>query len=247
MKTPRLYTLAALAMVVLASSCAQSKELTRSSALTLIKESKEFKEPATITLKSNDNVRVKAKSEDDAQSDAQAKAIELFFQDHPSMAVLQHLGWIEVKVTLVKKPEKAETPILGAHPIVRIEPWIFSIQTSLTDKGKKEGGVSGKPQEVILYKKEVLEVTGITKSQNERAQAEFTWRALPSTLGEAFDTNSQAYKNLPPNLQQLISQPRGVFRQTPTSGAMGRHYSGTEQAIAIFQKYDDGWRFVSLQ
>jgi hypothetical protein len=130
---------------------------------------------------------------------------------------------------------------------VRIEPWIFSVQTSLTDKGKKEGGVSGKPQEVILYRKEVLEVTGITTSQNGPAQVEFTWHALPSALGEAFDTNSQAYKNLPSNIQQLVSQPRGVFQQTPTSGAMGRHYGSIERATAIFQKYDDGWRFVGLQ
>lgn len=241
--------LIAFMIVVLSSGCVESKELTRSRALALIKNSKEFKEPATIPLIKGKDIPVSAKSEDDPESAAQARAIELFFEDHPTMGVLQHLGLIEVKATLIKKPQKTEQKIPFARPIIRIAPWQFNVITLLTDKGREmnqKAGGDKNEQSVVLYQKEVVDVTGITNSGENRARAEFTWRAIPTIVGEAFDTNSQTYKNLPPKLQQLVSGPRGVFQLAPLSSTLGKGY-GEKKAAAIFQRYDDGWRFLSLQ
>ena len=241
--------LMALVLIVLSTGCAESKELTRSRALALIKSSKEFKEPATIPLIKSKDIPVPAKSEEDPEPEAQARAVELFYEDHPTMGVLQHLGMIEVKATLIKKPQKTEQKIPFARPIVKIEPWQFNVTTSLTDKGREMNQKAGKDkneQAVVLYQKEVVEVTGITNSGENRAQAEFTWRAIPTVVGEAFDTKSQTYQSLPPKLQQLVSGPRGVFQLAPMSSTLGKGY-GEKKATAIFQRYDDGWRFVGVQ
>jgi hypothetical protein len=241
--------LVAFMLILLSSSCVQSKELTRSRALALIKNSKEFKEPATISLIKSKDIPVSAKSEDDPESEAQARAIELFYEDHPTMGVLQHLGLVEVKATLIKKPQKTEQKIPFARPIVKIEPWQFNVSTSLTDKGRElnqKAGGDKNEQSVVLYQKEVIEVTGITSSGDNRAQAEFTWRAVPTIVGEAFDTKSQTFQSLPLKLQQLVSGPRGVFQLSPLSSTLGKGYE-EKKATAIFQRYDDGWRFVNPQ
>lgn len=241
--------LMALVLIVLSTGCAESKELTRSRALALIKSSKEFKEPATISLIKSKDIAVPAKSEEDPEPEAQARAIELFYEDHPTMGVLQHLGIVEVKATLIKKPQKTEQKIPFARAIVKIEPWQFNVTTSLTDKGREMNQKAGKDkneQAVVLYQKEVVEVTGITNSGENRAQAKFTWRAIPTVVGEAFDTKSQTYQSLPPKLQQLVSGPRGVFQLAPLSSTLGTGY-GEKKAMAIFQRYDDGWRFVGVQ
>lgn len=249
MKMPRSYTLATLVIIVLTTSCAQSRELTRSRALTLIKNSKEFKEPATISIIKSKDIPVPAKSEEDPEPEAQDRAIELFFEDHPTMGVLQHLGLIEVKAMLIKKPQKTEQKFPFARPIIKIESWQFNVTTSLTDKGREmnlKAGEYNNEQAVVLYQKEVVEVTGITNSGENRARADFNWRAVPTIVGEAFDTNSQTYKSLPSKLQQLISGPRGIFQLAPLSNTLGKGY-GDKRATAIFQRHDDGWRFVGLQ
>jgi hypothetical protein len=205
----------ALVLVLLSSGCAEAKELTRSRALSLLKNSKQFTEPATIKVINQKNIPVPAKSEDDPEPEAQAYAIELFYGDHPTMAVLQNLGLVDVKATLMKKPVKVEHPIPFAKPIINIDPWQFSVTAALTEKGRelnRDADSSYKEdQSIVLYRKELIEVTGITNGGENRAQAEFTWRAIPTVVGEAFDTHSKTYQSLPPNLQELVSGPRGLY------------------------------------
>ncbi|MBC7997013.1 MAG: hypothetical protein IAF58_03670 [Leptolyngbya sp.] len=242
--------LIALVIIVLASGCAESKELTRSRALTLLKNSKDFKEPATIRLINQKDIPVKAQAEDDPEPEAHARAIELFYIDHPTMAVLQHLGLIEVKAALVKRPVKVETPIMFAKPMTRIDPWQFSVTASLTEKGRElnrdAGSTYKEDQSIALYQKDVVEVTGITNSGENQAQANFNWRAIPTLVGEAFDTNSKTYKNLPPNIQELVSGPRGLYQLSPLTNTLGKGY-GEKKSTASFQRYDDGWRLAGIR
>jgi hypothetical protein len=238
------------------SNCAQPQGLTRSYASALISNAKEFKEPAAIVLKdSYGNLSVPARSDDEEEAVAQPRAIETFLDNHPSLAVLRHLGLIEVTAQVIKKPQVVKAPEIkverpdgttsrSAVGRDRLEPWEFGIRVSLTEKGKKEAGSGG--QTIPLYTRRLIEVTGIITTQNGGAQAEFTWRAVPTSVGEAFDPTSSAYKALPPKLQQSLKQPIGLLQRTPLAETSEVN-TFVRKGVAYFQRYDDGWRLESVQ
>lgn len=243
-------------IITLCSNCAQSKDLNRSRASALISTSKEFKELAAILLRDDyGEVSIPAQSKDDEESVAQTRAVEDFLENHPALAVLQHLGLIEVtaqatqKTKVIKAPEiKVERPDgttarspLGSDSLA---PWKFAIRVNLTEKGKKEAGSDG--HTIPLFTKRLIDITGIITTQNGGAQAEFTWRAVPTSVGEAFDPTSAAYKSLPPKLQQGLRKPTGLLQKTPLAETTEIN-TVTRKGVAYFQRYDDGWRLISIQ
>ncbi|HEX8000854.1 MAG TPA: hypothetical protein VF528_20905 [Pyrinomonadaceae bacterium] len=250
------FVFATFALVLLTSSCAQSQELTRSHALSLIRESKDFKEPVTISLKSNNDIPVQAKSEKDLEPEAQAQAVEAFLGDHPEMAVLRHLGLVEVKATTIKRPisiKPLEFPVklpIGTTAKVsprlpnKFEPWRFKVETMFTEKGKQLVGETqgGASEAIPIFQREVIEVTGVTSTQGGQAQAEFTWRTTPTKIGEAFDPTSASFKALPNNLQRAVREPHGVF-----SSISAKSFGGVNRSVGIFRRYDDGWRLTAIQ
>lgn len=256
MRTNCLRTLTFFTIVLMSSSCAQSQELTRSHALSLIKESKDFKDPVTISLKSNNDIPVQAKSEEDLEPEARAQAVNAFLGDHPEMAVLRHLGLVEVKATTIKRPvaiKPPEFPVkqpLGTTTKVsprlpyKFEPWRFKVETVFTEKGKQlVGETQGGGREAIpTFRREVVEVTGITSTQAGQAQVEFAWRTIPTKIGEVFDPMSEAFKALPENLQRAVRDPHGVF-----SGTAAKNFGGINRSVGIFRSYDDGWRLAAIQ
>jgi hypothetical protein len=257
MKTFCLRTLLTLTIVVLASSCVESKELTRARALSLIREAKEFKKPISIAIRSGDTVTVEAKAADELEQEAQARAVEAYLDNHPVMAVLNYLRLIEVKADVTEKPKVIKAPeIIVNRPNGtvarssvgndRLEPWKFLIRTNLTGEGKKVAREDD--HSILLYTKEVIEVTGITNSAGRvgQAQAEFTWRAVPTSVGEAFDPTSQTYKNLPAKLQQALRQPVGSLKHPPFTST-SEIDSSIRKGAASFQRYDDGWRLLGIQ
>jgi hypothetical protein len=78
----------------------------------------------------------------------------------------------------------------------------------LTDKGRE--ATKGNEKFIPAYTKEMLKVMGIT---SQSAQVELKWRIMPTAVGEAFDYNSQTYRNLPSKLRELLKNHR-------------EHYSG---------------------
>jgi hypothetical protein len=243
-------------IITLCSNCAQSKDLNRSRASALISNSKEFKEPAAILLRDNyGEVSTPAQSEDEEESVAQPRAVEAFLDNHPALAVLQYLGLIEVTAQLTQKPKVIKAPEIRVErpdnttarsPLGRdsLAPWKFTIRANLTEKGKKSAGSGG--QTIPLFTKQVIEVTGIITTQNGGAQAEFTWRAVPTAVGEAFDPTSAKYKNLPPKLQQGLRKPTGLLQKTPLADTTEIN-TAIRKGISYFQRYDDGWRLISIQ
>jgi hypothetical protein len=245
-----------LIVIFVSVSCSNSQELTRSRAASLIRESKDFKEPATVSLKSNNDIPVQAKSEEDLETDAQVQAVEAFLGDHPEMAVLRHLGLVEVKTTTIKRPvaiKPPEFPVKRPEGITtkvsprlptKFEPWRFKIETVFTEKGKQlvgqtQGGVR---EGIPIFWREVIEVTGITSNQGGQAQAEFTWRTTPTKIGEVFDPTSEAFKALPENLQRTVREHHGLFSNTAA-----KSFGSVNRSVGIFRRYDDGWRLSAIQ
>lgn len=245
-----------LCVVALSSNCAQSKDLSRARALTLISNSKEFKEPGAIALRDDyGEVSIPAQSEDEEEPVAQSRAVEAFLDNHPVLAVLQHLALLEITAQVTQKPKIIKAPEIRVQrpdgttarsPIDRdsLAPWKFNMRVNLTAKGKNAAGSNGRT--IPLYMRRVVDVTGIITTPNGGAQAEFTWRALPTSVGESFDPTSETYKNLPPEIQQGLKKPTGPLQRTPLADNSEVN-TAIRKGVAFFQRYDDGWRLTSVQ
>jgi hypothetical protein len=245
-----------LMVILLSTGCAESKELTRSRALTLIKESKEFKEPAILKVRTGDPVKLDALAADESEQEAQARAVDFYLDDQPMLAVLKYLDLIEVKAEVVEKPKVIKAPkiivnrpdgTVAKTPVGsdRLTDWSFTIRTNLTAKGKEVA--QSDERSIPLYTKRVIEVTGITNTSGQagQARAEFLWRIVATKVGEAFDPTSQTYKSLPSELQQLLRKPFGVMQKTPLAST-SEIDSSIQKGVATFQRYDDGWRLVGI-
>ncbi len=232
-----LCALTAVCFVVMLSGCAalNSKELTRSRALDLLRAHNEFKSPKVLPLRDVRKFNIPALSEDE-EPVPYDRAIETFFENYPDMGVLRELGLVEAEATLTDRPQAQPRTgtLLG---------WRFSVDVRLTEKGRQAVEAAGGTGEdsFPLLRKEVLEVSGVTKLSDTSAQADFTWRSAPTSIGEAFDPNSAAFKSLPAKLQQKVSQPN-IF-----GNSFKLNFGETRKAIAHFQLYDDGWRVEYIQ
>lgn len=235
-----LLTLCALTVVcfvVLLSGCAalNSKELTRSRALDLLRAHKEFKSPKVLPLRDVEKFNISALSEDEDPVPYD-RAIATFFENYPGMGVLRELGLVEAEATLTDRPQaQPRTGILLG--------WRFSVDVRLTAKGREAvKTLGGMGEETIpLFKKEILEVSGVTKESENRARADFTWKSVPTPVGEAFDPTSSAFNSLPEKLRQKVSQP------TIFGDSLKLEFGKIRKAVVYFQLYDDGWRVEYIQ
>ena len=233
----RLSALTVICLVALLSGCAalNSKELTRSRALNLLRAHKEFKTPKVLPLRDVGKFNVPALSEDEEPVPYE-RAITTFFDNYPDMGVLRELGLVEAETTLTDRPQAlaATGALLG---------WRFSVDVRLTGKGKQAVEAAGGASEdsVPLLRREVLEVSGVTKLSNTSAQADFTWKSVPTPIGEAFDPTSEAFKGLPEKLQRKIIQP------TIHGDSLKLEFGKTRKAVSNFQLYGDGWRVTYIQ
>jgi len=231
-----LCALTAVCLVALLQGCAalSSKELSRSRALSLLSEHSMFKKPSVLSMSEAEKFPVPAESADEPEP--KERAIELFFEDRPAMGVLRQLGLVEATAAAVKRPE-----VLAYTG--RLTMWTFRITPRLTAKGKKAASeANGSGEEAIpLLRREIVEVTGLTKEGENRARAEFRWRSVPTPVGEAFDPTSRAFQSLPEKLRQRISQPNIL------GNSLKLNFIETSKAVAYFQLYDDGWRVDYIQ
>jgi hypothetical protein len=226
-------------LMLIAPACGNSQDLNRSNAKRLIEGFDKFKASISVELKDENERHVQPQSADETEQDATARAIEMYLSDNRQVAVLRQLGYVEVKATVLKRAE-----VKGSGVFASIRPWIFKIEPSLTEKGKaatkSQSGSNEKT--VVLARREVIEVTGIRKAEAQ-AVADFTWKTVPTEAGKVFDSTSEAFKNLLPEMQEALRESRGV-------GPFGRagtiDWGQTYKATANFQKYDDGWRVVSI-
>ena len=238
MRIPRPLTLllplcaaACFAAQPLACSAPGAKDLTRDRARRLIESDKSITQPYVIRLESAEKYLVSAQSADEDPPDA--RAIEEFGEDYPLTAALRLLGLVEVKATAIQKPERlARTG--------RVTGWYYRLESRLTEKGERLAG--GAKDGLPLYRREVVEVTGVTKGQPNSAVAEFKWRRVPTPVGEALEAEGATFKSLPAEIQRNLRRSISKF-----GNALPVSYKPVQNGRAEFRLYDDGWRLESIR
>jgi hypothetical protein len=226
-------------IALLMVSCSSSKDLTRSRAQQLIQNAPNFSRPATLKLDS-EVIDVQMKAADEPEADLQRRADMNFYERYPVMAVLKQMGLVDTTVTTTTKPQ----PIDFTTPILPL--WKIKVEARLTDQGRVLVAKDQAPSEqeaLPLFRREVVEVTGITKLGQGTARAEYTWKAIPTTVGAAFDANGQLYKNLSAKDQKKLKRPAGLFGM---QGSAVIDYTQIYKGVAGLQLFDDGWRVISL-
>lgn len=228
----RALTAVGLAMQFLACAALDPKELTRDRARKLIEADKSFSVPYRIKLESAEKYHVSAQSADEEPPDA--RAVEEFCEDYPLTAALRLLGLVEVRATATKRPES-----LGYAG--RVSLWQYRIESRLTAKGEQLA--EGAKDELPLYRREVVEVTGVTAGQPNSAVAEFKWRRVPTPAGEALEAEGATFRSLPADVQRNLRKSISKF-----GNALPVSYKAVNSGRAEFRRYDDGWRieFVRL-
>lgn len=225
--------LGAVVLIAFATACSGSRELTRSRAGDLIKDSRDFRRPVSVALLGEREQPTRAKSTDESEGEARERAFDEYARSHVEMAVFRHLGLIDFRATLIEGP----TP---EH-----EWWRFGVEPTLTEKDgreavKEESGQGRKG--IVISRRELVEVTGVTKPVGGEARAEFTWKEVPTLAGEAFDPTTDTYRGLPEWLR------RGIAGPPPGMGkGLERNYGVVRKGTALLRLYDDGWRVEHIQ
>jgi hypothetical protein len=225
-------TFSILIAAALFSACG-SKQLNRSRAADLIKASDEFQKPAAITLSPQYDQSVALVGTGSQTTPKDEFALRRFFESHPELAVLNHLGLAEFKVTKIDYPNSASSPV--------------TVAATLTEAGRSASKdwqqQSGGGWEIPVARRELVEVTGLTGGEGESktAKVEYTWRWRPVGAGTYFDTASADYRKLSDSLRNPGGQSfADVLRDA--GKVIFFDSSTTQTGAATLRLYDDGWR-----
>lgn len=238
-----------LLAAVFLSGC-HSNELSRSQAQNLIEKNPDFNQPFVLPLMQGviggGGQGKLAISENIVETPAQAveRKTKLYFEIYPQIAVADHLGLVEPQVTAIQ----SEQP---KHESWMDEPaWFFNEKYLLTDKAKalwSDLKLPPSDNSIPLARREFVEVTGIVKSGEDAAQAQFAWKYLPNETARYFDPATTEFKSLPDELRQrmLGRQPPTVLNRSPQDRTI-RFAPAPRSGQAVFRRYDDGWRLESV-
>ncbi len=155
------------------------------------------------------------------------------------MQVANYLGLVESHLKRLNKQPKKDSSLY------KFGFWFFEEQWTNTPQGEKLWADYKLPtQETVvpLARKEFINVTGMTKIGESQTGVEFTWRWVPNELGKALDPASEEFKALPANMRKNLTD--NVYKVSPN---LTYSWGGDRTGRAIFQKYDDGWRLVSVR
>ncbi len=231
-----------ISLVLLLPGCT-SEELSRPQAQKLIEAGNDYRQPFTLSLMQGDIVGrgeglVPVKDATNAPA-AEERAVKEYFELYPQVAIANHLGLVEVRVKAMDLEESKRRTMDGGSF------WHLDEKYLPTDKAKalwNEYNLPPTADTIPLAKKEIVEVTGITKQGEERATAQFTWKFVPNEAGKAYDNATAEFKNLPADLQRLLDgtlpPSDHIFKRKNETMS----YDGSRQGEAMFRRYDDGWR-----
>ena len=223
-----------------------SGELSRSEAQSLIENTKDFKQPWTLNLMTNTeknqypHATIYKKSAIETFEQASKRDLDEFLQFYSDIGVAYHLGAIKIDQTF--KSEEPPSP-----PVTTSASFKYLLKVRTSDKGKAywdeieipENGEIDKETNLPLAHKEFVQVTGITKDGENRAIAEYTYRWVPNQLGKHFDLSKEEFMKMPEKVKYNL--------QHGNSGGQDKsiNWDGEVKQVALFQKFDDGWRIVS--
>ena len=223
-------------------SCS-SDELNRSEAGKMLSESKDFRQPAVIefvqgghALVGRGQGAIESTSADEPEAEAVSRRIAEHYAANPRMELADHFGLIKAEVKRTNDNPDPRTSVSSF--------WYFNERYVVTDKGKKMWEDLNLPVSetaVPIAEKEFIEVTGITKQNDNTIQVDYKWRWKPNEIGRSLDSSSAEFKALPEKTKSDLLAPPALY----TSRDRTTSWTVEQQAKAKVQKYDDGWRVVS--
>lgn len=223
-------------------SCS-SGELNRSEAGKMISESNDFRQPSVIefvqgghALVGRGQGAIESTSDDEPEAEAVSRRIVEHYTANPRMELADHFGLIKAEIKRTNDKPEPRTSVSNY--------WFFNERYVVTDKGRKmwEGlKLPVNETAVPIAEKEFIEVTGITKQNDNTVQVDYKWRWKPNEIGRSLDSSSEDFKALPEKIKSDLLAPPALY----TSRDRTMSWTGEQQAKAKFQKYDDGWRVVS--
>lgn len=223
----------AIILIAPSAGCSGSRELTRSRAGDLIRDSADFRRPVSVALPGKREQPTRAQSTDEPEVAARGRAFDEYARSHVEMAVFRHLGLIDFRAALVEVPSPEH------------EWWRFGVESVLTEKGEREAAEEseGKGREgIVISRRELIEVMGLATPAAGTARAEFTWKEVPTPTGEAFDPMTDAYRGLPEWIRRGMAGPASGMGK-----GLERKYGVPRKGTALLQLYDDGWRVQHIQ
>lgn len=223
-----------LAAVICLTACS-SNSLTRPRAAEIISSGEEFKQPVAVTLLPEYRqslTLIGAGSHTTPKTDF---ALQRFLESRADLAVLNHLGLVDFKVSGIEYPDSASSPV--------------SVNSSLTEKGRaasRQWQRSGEGWAIPIAKKEVVEVTGVTggEGDSKTARAEYTWRWQPTEVGKSFDTSDSAYQNVPASIRSKLGGASMADMMRQLGNGVVFDSTQTQKASASFRLFDDGWHLL---
>jgi hypothetical protein len=241
MNSPRFFiSLFLLIVFGLISISCSSKELSRSTAQSIIEASPAFKEAANISLADPFHERMpnglEKASPDEVREQAQQRVLERELQWQPQMAAANNLGLVSLSADFVKE-DKAFMQIPAE--------FYFKVVARANSKGKalwKDYELRETDESLPIARKEITGITGITKLGENQAATDFIYEWIPNELGKTLDPTTEEFKRLPVEMQKDLTGKGSESNQNKSFD-----WSGERRGKALFQKYDDGWRLDTVQ
>lgn len=225
-----------------------SRELSRSQAQKLIEASEQYKQPFTVSLMQGqmtsaygDSLDV-LESAEETPEQAAARKVKAYFELYPQIGVANQLGLVETQVK-AKEPSQPKRQYSWLTPA-----WNFDEKYLPSDEARKlwkQYNLPPTADTVPLAGKELVEITGITKQDEQMATAQFTWKFSPNAAGKAYDPSTSEFKALPPRLQQLLQGTLPEKQQYRTEDKT-MSFAAVRQGQATLRRYDDGWRLEAV-
>ena len=233
-----------IGFVPLLLSC-QSGELSRSQAESMIESSPGFTQPSTIRLIHGPLAGglpglVQVTDANDTSEQAVRRAIEQYKDEYPEVGLAFHLGLVNAEVST----QESTTPKLSSWGDPTY--WNLNEKFLANDKAGEYWKAYDLPADdaaIPTARREVVEITGITKQGDTQASVEFQYKWIPNEFGKHFDSSTKEFKSLPAEIREGLE------------GKPSRHGGGNKIQLlagwdavrkgqAQFQKYDDGWRLT---
>lgn len=234
--------LISIGLLLTTISCS-SGELNRSEAGKMISESNDFRQPSVIefvqgghALVGRGQGAIESTSDNEPEAEAVRRRITEHYTANPRMELADHFGLIKTEVKRTNDKPDPRTSVSSF--------WYFNERYVTSDNGRKMWEELKLPVNEIavpIAEKEFIEVTGITKQNDNTVQVDYKWRWKPNEIGRSLDSSSAEFKSLPEKIKSDLLAPPSLY----TSRDRRISWTGEQQAKAKFQKYDDGWRLVS--
>lgn len=232
-----------LIFAVISLSACSSDELSRSQAKSMIIESNDFKQPATLEYNqlyiADGEGIMEAKSDIESEEETIKRRISEYFWEVPQVAVANHFGLVEPQLK-----RKNDNPI---YPSQLRGYWHFNERYVVTDKGRKmwlDIGFSPSETSIPIAQREFTgEITEIRKQGEINVLVEFKWRWKPNQVGKSLDPSTEEFKQLPEKIRKDLIEPNAYVSQERT-----RSWANERLGKAMFEKdYENGrWKLISV-